>query len=415
MHLLIISPLREGYMRLCSWIKPLTSTKFTILTKKIYYDNFEKMIKFYSLQNQINVVAIDNWNDDSIFLTTCKINKANKINKIFAYTEGEMIIASKLREYLNLPGQSVESAVAFRDKYVMSKYLEKNNKISSPKTYLVNSIEDVLPLMKGKLPIILKPRSGAGSVETFVVKDMKDLQMVVSRTNLNDYIAQEFVVGNVYHIDGLIIGGKLQYLVVSRYLNTPLSYQDSKSLGSIQVQIDSKEDQELKKLAREVLNTLPTPDNTIIHLEAFYDGVKATFLEVACRIGGGRIQQEFIYNLNFDPLQKLLMYEVTGHIDINFHKKLQILNNRRCGFILTTPGTGKLIKLPPQSLFEIPVEGAYDYYVYGKVGYEYSKGHSSSDAISAVSVFGISSTDITKKLISIDKWTRQNTEYNSKE
>ena len=39
MHVLIISPLREGYMNLCGWLDGLKSERVTILTQTKYENN----------------------------------------------------------------------------------------------------------------------------------------------------------------------------------------------------------------------------------------------------------------------------------------------------------------------------------------------------------------------------------------
>lgn len=49
MHVLIISPLREGYMNLCGWLDGLKSERVTILTQTKYENNMNKMLK---LNNQ---------------------------------------------------------------------------------------------------------------------------------------------------------------------------------------------------------------------------------------------------------------------------------------------------------------------------------------------------------------------------
>ena len=266
--------------------------------------------------------------------------------------------------------------------------------------------------LEDKFPLVLKPRFGAGSVDTFVIKKTDDLGDLTSKADLSNYIAQTFVEGDVYHIDALVLDNEIKYSVVSKYFNTPLCYQDQKSIASIQIEQTSKIALDLKKLTEDVLRAMPTPQSTIVHLEAFHDGKKATFLEVGSRIGGGRINQEFVYNLGIDP-DKILLEHMTGHDYSNeLLKEIdEKLLKRRCGFVLTAPGKGVLTKLPPQSLFDVPSKNAYDYYIYGRTGKKYDYGHSSVDAIAAVSVFGKTTDGILRELRKLNEWVDFSSAY----
>ena len=75
--------------------------------------------------------------------------------------------------------------------------------LSVPQTFKVEGIEYVLKL-EDKFPVVLKPRFGAGSVDTFVIQKADDLGDLTSKTDLSNYIAQTFVEGDVYHIDALV-------------------------------------------------------------------------------------------------------------------------------------------------------------------------------------------------------------------
>lgn len=102
---------------------------------------------------------------------------------------------------------------------------------------------------------------------------------MTSKADLSNYIAQTFVEGDVYHIDALVLDNEIKYSVISKYFNTPLCYQDQKSIASIQIEQTSKIALDLKKLTEDVLRAMPTPQSTIVHLEAFHDGKKQLFLK----------------------------------------------------------------------------------------------------------------------------------------
>lgn len=412
MHILLISPLREGYMNICNWLENLSDEYITIMTQAKYENNMNNMLKLNGQENFCDVRGIESFTDDNVIWNGLKINQEKKIDVVYAYTEEMILPAARLREELGINGQNVRSAEAFRDKWRMYEVIRSSElPINIPDTFKIEGIEDVLKL-EDEFPIVLKPRTGAGSVDTFVIRKSDDIDALTGSGNLSNYVAQTFVEGDVYHVDALVLDGEVKYSIVSRYYNTPLCYQERKSIASIQVDQNSEISLDLKRLTRDVLCAMPTPEDTIIHLEAFHDGEKATFLEVGSRIGGGRINQEFVYNLRIDP-DKILLEHMTGHASSEklIEQVDDILSTRRCGFVLTAPGKGVLTKLPPQSMFDVPSDNVYDYYIYGRMGRRYDYGHSSVDAIAAVSVFGETTDGILQELKKINEWVDFSSAY----
>ena len=131
-----------------------------------------------------------------------------------------------------------------------------------------------------------------------------------------------------------------------------------------------------------------------------------------CDANAPKHNHPFVYNLGIDP-DKILLEHMTGHDYSNELLKGidDKLLKRRCGFVLTAPGKGVLTKLPPQSLFDVPSKNAYDYYIYGRTGKKYDYGHSSVDAIAAVSVFGKTTDGILRELRKLNEWVDFSSAY----
>lgn len=66
MHVLIISPLREGYMNLCGWLDGLKSERVTILTQTKYENNMNKMLKLNNQDEFCQVKSIEAFTDDNV-------------------------------------------------------------------------------------------------------------------------------------------------------------------------------------------------------------------------------------------------------------------------------------------------------------------------------------------------------------
>ena len=83
---------------------------------------------------------------------------------IIALDESDIIRAARLREYLGLKGQHLESAIAFRNKCVM-KSIAQNHGIPCASFTPLRSVVDLYDFVKKqKLPVILKPIDEMGSI-----------------------------------------------------------------------------------------------------------------------------------------------------------------------------------------------------------------------------------------------------------
>lgn len=130
------------------------------------------------------------------------------------------------------------------------------------------------------------------------------------------------------------------------------------------------------------------------------------------RLGGGRILQEIEKEFNFSPMKELLKVELG--IPSFLEQKKELRFNKIRGFILPSLGEGKFIKLPKTFPNKLPFKNIYDCYQYAKIGNIYHGSHSSIEAISAISVEGKSTKVVTKQLLEIGKWIKDNTIYEEK-
>jgi hypothetical protein len=104
----------------------------------------------------------------------------------------------------------------------------------------------------------------------------------------------------MYHIDGLIVDGKIvvsypfKYIGHCHEVTSPL--KNFYSISSIMLDYDNPLTKELINYAKKVLLALPTPKNTAFHLELFleHNTGELVFCEIASRVGGGYIREILI-------------------------------------------------------------------------------------------------------------------------
>lgn len=138
-----------------------------------------------------------------------------------------------VNDALKLPGISREMAVLCTDKFAFHKGLAgrglRRCHCYAVEAQLVTDGEgrefqredigtDRLPLV---FPAILKPRYGSGSRGIHFISDRQELSEALAQIEGEPYVIEECVDGEEYGIDGAVIQGKFQMILLRRKENTP--------------------------------------------------------------------------------------------------------------------------------------------------------------------------------------------------
>lgn len=138
-------------------------------------------------------------------------------------------------------------------------------------------------------PFVVKPPSGAGSQQTWIVRDRADLD--TTDPNTGPWLVERYVPGEELHVDGVVRAGRVLLASVSRYLHNVIEVHDGRLVASATLDdTDAHLVAEATALTQRVLTALDHRDG-VYHLEAFHDNGRLTFGECAGRIGGGLIQE----------------------------------------------------------------------------------------------------------------------------
>ncbi|MCC3769741.1 acetyl-CoA carboxylase biotin carboxylase subunit family protein, partial [Streptomyces sp. UNOC14_S4] len=81
--------------------------------------------------------------DDALEARAVCLGREHRVRRLVSLAERDVVRAARVRRLLGLPGQSVESALAFRDKYLM-KTLVAEAGLRVPRFRKVDRAEDVL-------------------------------------------------------------------------------------------------------------------------------------------------------------------------------------------------------------------------------------------------------------------------------
>lgn len=135
-----------------------------------------------------------------------------------------------VNDALGLPGISKEMAVLCTDKYKFHERLQTQGLRSchcyavsgdsgqAPELLLEKIVNGELPL---KFPSILKPRYGSGSRGIYMVSGKEELQEALQEIGAEAYILEECIIGEEYGVDGAVIQGSFQLVLLRKKENTP--------------------------------------------------------------------------------------------------------------------------------------------------------------------------------------------------
>ncbi|MDA3136846.1 ATP-grasp domain-containing protein [Pseudomonas syringae] len=135
-----------------------------------------------------------------------------KFSRILPHSEFDLIRAARLREYLGIPGQSLESAIAYRDKVVMKEYMTHAD-IPVARFKRVQSSLDIMAFIdKYGYPCVVKPVDGCSSKGVRVIKDRSNLVELFNEPTLDGYMIESFVEGRMFHVNGVLTANGSEFL-----------------------------------------------------------------------------------------------------------------------------------------------------------------------------------------------------------
>jgi len=238
-----------------------------------------------------------------------------EIDHILPLDEFEVELVAILREHLRLPGTGVTAIRNFRDKLVMREKTQKAG-LRVPEFVHVLNYEKLGAYMdRVPAPWVLKPRTEAGSMG--ITKPENSEQVWRTLDQLGDrqsyYLLEQFVPGDVYHVDSLTVNKKVVFASVQKYGKPPLQVYSGGGIFTTRIlPRESEESRALVTLNEKVIvNTLGMV-NGVTHAEfirGHADG-EFYFLEVAARVGGAFIADMIEHATGFNPWREWARLEV---------------------------------------------------------------------------------------------------------
>jgi hypothetical protein len=234
------------------------------------------------------------WDPNDMLLGLSYAARARRFDRIVPLDDFDLEKAAALREHLRLPGMGESQTRFFRDKLAMRARAAETGVPVPPFTGLFN--DDRVREFASRVPApwILKPRLMAGTIGIRTLHTEQELWDAAE--SLGDqrsfYLVEQFVPGDIYHVDSIAWNGAVVRAIVSRYGAPPLAVSHGGGVFTTRlVERGSPDDRDLRALNASVLGAFGL-HHGVSHTEYIHaaDG-RWLFLETSARVGGAHIAE----------------------------------------------------------------------------------------------------------------------------
>ena len=226
------------------------------------------------------------------------------IDRVECLWEPGVVLAAKMRERLGAPGMSVETAVRFRDKELMKQALDQAG-VRTPRHARARTIDETRQAAEEiGLPLILKPIAGAGSADTYHVRDTEELESALKLLgHVPEISVEEYIEGEEFTFDTVCANGEILFHNVAWYRPKPLTARQNEWISSQVIALRDTDVPDIKKgrlLGLEVMRALEF-DTGFTHMEWFLTPAgEAVFGEIGARAPGARVVHSMNYSCDAD-------------------------------------------------------------------------------------------------------------------
>jgi biotin carboxylase len=230
--------------------------------------------------------------DEAIRHHVDKIARRHRIDRIAALDDFDVELAAMLREHLRVPGMGRTTASRFRDKLAM-RMQARTLGVPVPEFSAVFNDQDVSDwAARVTPPWVLKPRSSAAAIGIKKVGDRDALWRALEAAgdNRSGCVLEQFVPGDVYHVDSIVWNGQVVFAVAFKYGRPPMEVSHEGGLFiTRRLPDDSAEARAVLAMNRTLQEGLGLRRG-VSHTEFIRAGGPGyVFLETSARVGGAYI------------------------------------------------------------------------------------------------------------------------------
>jgi len=218
--------------------------------------------------------------------------RTERLDRLVALDDFDVETAAMLREYLHVPGMGETTGRAFRDKLAMRSRARAAGIACPDFVHPVNHEAITEWTSRVAAPWVLKPRSQAAAIGIKKIGSAPELWQILDHLGDErpEYVLEQFIPGDVYHVDSLLFDRKVVFAAASRYGTPPMAVAHE---GGIFVTRTLPEGEPLteglKAVNARLLDTFGLPRG-VSHTEFIVSrSGDIYFLETSARVGGAYI------------------------------------------------------------------------------------------------------------------------------
>ncbi len=248
--------------------------------------------------------------------TVAYLARSRKFVRILALDEFDMGTAAALREHLRVPGMGLTTTRYFRDKLAM-RMKAVHLGVRVPEFTSVVNYDDLRAYMERvSAPWLLKPRSEASAVGIQKLHEPEQVWRALDQLGDRQscFLLEQFVPGDIFHVDGITVDGKVVFAAVHQYGKPPMQVMHEGGVFTTRAVLrGGSEDRELKKIDATLIPALGLVRG-VTHTEFIrsHETGEFYFLETAARVGGAFIAEVIEHTYGINPWVEWARLEVAA-------------------------------------------------------------------------------------------------------
>lgn len=235
------------------------------------------------------------WNSRDILVAVARLCRHVRLDRVIALDDFDLEKTALIREHFRIPGMGESATRWFRDKLAMRTRAQAGGIRVPPFTSTTNYIDITRFVDSVPPPWVLKPRLMAGAIGISKINTREEAweRIHALGDQQSFYLLEQFVPGDIFHVDSIWSGGEVVCAFASAYGTPPLEVTQAGGVFTTTLlPRNSNITRELCGINHSVLKLFGLTDG-VSHTE--FIGSRKTgeflFLETSARVGGAHIAE----------------------------------------------------------------------------------------------------------------------------
>jgi len=235
------------------------------------------------------------WNREDTVKAVSFLARTRDFDRIAALDDFDVEMAAALREHLRVPGMGDTTVRYFRDKLAMRMAAREAGIRVPDFVHVLNHDRVRAFLDRVPSPWVLKPRSMAGAIGIKKVHSAGDFWPAIESSGdmQSHYLLEQFVPGDIFHVDTIVYRKQIQFAIASGYGRPPMEVSHEGGVFTTRIlERDSDLVRDLLHVNERVMAAFGLV-NGVSHTE--FIQARGTgeiyFLETSARVGGAHIAE----------------------------------------------------------------------------------------------------------------------------